>query len=93
MKRYKINYKKRFIKDIEKHKKNNDDSVIEKIKLLIDELSEHPRTGAGKPKPLKGNKKGEWSRRITSKHRLVYEINDNVVSVTLVSSLGHYQDK
>ncbi|MBO4476583.1 MAG: Txe/YoeB family addiction module toxin [Bacteroidales bacterium] len=59
----------------------------------MDELSEHPRIGKGKPEPLSGYRSGQWSRRINYRHRMVYEIQDTVVKVYVLSSYGHYDDK
>ena len=67
--------------------------VFMKAQKLIEELKEHPRTGTGKPEPLKGNRSGQWSRRISSKHRLVYEIHDAEVVVLVLMAYGHYDDK
>lgn len=67
--------------------------AYQKAIKLIGELYEHPRTGTGKPKPLSGDRAGEWSRRITDKHRLIYEIHDTEVVVLVLSSYGHYDDK
>ena len=64
-----------------------------KAQSLIQELREHPRTGTGKPEQLSGDRAGQWSRRITRKHRLVYEIHDNEVVVLVLTSYGHYEDK
>ena len=64
-----------------------------KAQALIEELKEHPRTGTGHPEQLSGDRAGQWSRRITQKHRLVYEINDNEVIVLILTSYGHYDDK
>ncbi len=75
--------------DFERLKKN-EPSVFKKVKKLVQELYEHPRTGTGKPKMLKGDRGGQWSRRITRKHRLIYTINDDLVEVYVVSSYGHY---
>ena len=47
--------------------------------MLLTELQEHPRTGTGKPDPLSGGRAGQWSRRISQKHRLVYEIEETIV--------------
>lgn len=41
---------------------------------FIEELREHPETGIGHPEPLKGQPEGRWSRQITKKHRMVYQI-------------------
>ena len=60
---------------------------------MIVELREHPRTGTGHPEQLSGDRSGQWSRRITKKHRLIYEIHDMEVVVLVVSAYGHYDDK
>lgn len=71
----------------------NDPKAFKKAQLLIEELKEHPRTGTGKPEPLSGDRSGQWSRRITRKHRMIYEIHDTEVIVILLSAYGHYDDK
>lgn len=60
---------------------------------LLNELMDHPRTGTGKPEPLSGDRAGQWSRRITKKHRLIYEIFDKEVYVDVLAAYGHYGDK
>lgn len=67
--------------------------AFKKAQILIDELRKHPRTGTGKPEPLSGSRSGLWSRRITKKHRLVYEIYDTKVIVLILTAYGHYDDK
>lgn len=67
--------------------------AYKKALKLIAELYEHPRTGTGKPEPLSGNRAGQWSRRISKKHRLVYEIHDTEVVVLVLTAYGHYDDK
>lgn len=65
-----------------------------KVKVLIDELYTHPTTGTGKPERLKHTKLGNvYSRRITQKHRLVYSVHDDIVTVIVISAKGHYNDK
>ncbi|MFV0345533.1 MAG: Txe/YoeB family addiction module toxin [Bacteroidales bacterium] len=66
---------------------------FEKIDAIIDELREHPTTGIGKPEILTANRSGQWARRITKKHRLIYEIHNDIVTVVLLSALDHYGDK
>ena len=53
----------------------------------------HPRTGTGHPEQLKGDRAGQWSRTITRKHRLIYEIFETEVYVDVLSAYGHYDDK
>ena len=64
-----------------------------KAQKFIEELKVHPKTGTGRPEALKGDRNGQWSREITKKHRLIYEIHDEVVSVIVLTSYGHYGDK
>ena len=40
---------------------------------------------AGHPEPLKGDRNGQWSRTITKKHRLIYEIFETEVYVDVLS--------
>ena len=72
---------------------HDEPKAYQKALQLISELYEHPRTGTGKPEPLSSNRAGEWSRRITKKHRLVYEIHDTEVVVLVLTAYGHYGDK
>lgn len=67
--------------------------IVKKIEGLLEELKEHPTTGTGQVEMLKGNFAGYWSRRIDKQNRLVYSIKDDVVTVTVVSLRGHYDDK
>ena len=71
----------------------NEPKAYAKALCLIGELYEHPRTGTGKPEPLSGDRSGQWSRRISKKHRLVYEIRDEEVIVLVLTAYGHYGDK
>ena len=73
--------------------KRNEPKAFDKARRLLYELNEHPRTGTGKPEPLTGDRSGQWSRRITQKHRMVYTIEDDIVKVYVLSSYGHYEDK
>jgi toxin YoeB len=73
--------------------KRNEPSTFKKIERLLFEIMLHPYTGTGKPKPLSGDRVGQWSRRITDKHRLVYSVNDTEVVVLVLSASGHYDDK
>ncbi|MBO6118164.1 MAG: Txe/YoeB family addiction module toxin [Bacteroidales bacterium] len=71
----------------------NEPQAYKKAMKLIDELYEHPKIGTGHPEPLKGNRSNQWSRHITEKHRLIYEIRDTEVIVIVISAYGHYDDK
>ena len=89
---YRIKYTKQAIEDARKLKSEEPKAFQKLLKLEL-ELKEHPRTGTGKPEPLSGNRAGEWSRRITKRHRLIYEIHDTEVVVLVLTAYGHYGDK
>ena len=89
---YRIDIKEEAMRNLSALAKN-EPKAFQKAQALIAELREHPRTGTGKPEPLSGERNGQWSRRITKKHRLVYEIHDTEVVVLILSAYGHYDDK
>lgn len=60
---------------------------------FIEELRVHPKTGTGHPEPLRGLPEGRWSRQITKKHRLIYQIFETEVYVDVLAAYGHYDDK
>jgi len=93
MKKYELEYTSDFEKDKEQLRKSGDIQALKKLAVLLLELTEHPTTGTGKPKPLSGDRAGQWSRRISGKHRLVYMIDNKKVVVLLLSAYGHYDDK
>jgi len=75
-------------------KKSGDKSTIKKIANLLFELQEHPRTGTGQVEHLKHFAFEEtWSRRINKKYRMIYEIHDTEIYVSVVSLRSHYSDK
>lgn len=89
---YTLRFDEQALVDLAKLKRNLP-SAFDKASKLLEELREHPCTGTGKPKPLSGDRVGQWSRRITDKHRLVYKVLDTEVVVIVVSAWGHYDDK
>ena len=89
---YRIDYTVEAFNDIIALQKS-DPKAYAKVQRLIEELKAHPRTGTGHPEQLKGDRAGQWSRRITQKHRLVYTITDNEVLVLVLAAYGHYGDR
>jgi toxin YoeB len=81
------------LEDIQKLKKSGDKAALKKLNVFLDELREHPRTGTGQPEELKYNFSGCWSRRINSKHRLIYRIEEKCITVIVLSAIGHYEDR
>lgn len=78
--------------DLRKLKKSEPKAAKKALELLK-EIINTPYTGTGKPHPLTGDRAGQWSRRITQKHRLVYTVNDNEIRVLVLAAYGHYDDK
>ena len=79
--------------DILTYKKAGNKIAIERIDRIIDELKLHPEIGIGKPEKMKHYNGTRWSRRIDKKNRMTYEIEENIVTVTVISAMGHYDDK
>jgi toxin YoeB len=69
-----------------------DPETLQKINFLLKEIKREPFKGLGKPEPLKGNLAGNWSRRITGEHRLVYQISGTKPNqiVTIIQARLHY---
>lgn len=81
------------IDDIEFHKRSGNKAILKKLSVLFNELIEHPMTGTGGPEEMRYNFSGCWSRRINSKPRLVYRIDNEIVTVIILQARGHYKDK
>jgi len=91
--KYTIELTKTALSDIEKHKKSGDKKTLRKIDELLNELLEHPSKGTGQPEALKHDIEGLYSRRINKKHRLVYRIREEIVTVIVLGAYSHYGDK
>lgn len=87
---YIIKIEPKAVQDIAELKKSGNKSAINKIERLLLELAEHPTTGTGQVEPLKDNLSGFWSRRIDKFNRMIYTIEESIVTVTVVSAKGHY---
>jgi len=58
-----------------------DKKNLKRINELLKDISRNPFTGLGKPEPLKHKYTGCWSRRITSEHRLIYQVTDDEIRI------------
>ena len=63
------------------HWEKQDKKIFSKITKLLNEVRNTPFTGMGKPKPLKNQLSGYWSRRINKEHRLIYQVTDDSIIV------------
>ncbi len=66
----------------------NDPKLLTRLNGLIKERARTPFSGIGKPEPLRGQRSGWWSRRLTQEHRLVYKPSDNALLIAQCRS--HY---
>jgi len=90
---YILGFTKVALADIEKHRKAGDKAVLRKIAKLLNEIKENPTEGTGRIELMKYDLSGKISRRINHKHRLVYTIEEDIVTVHVLSLWGHYGDK
>jgi len=65
-----------------------DRKTLRRINRLIRASLGNPTAGIGKPEALKGDLSGFWSRRIDHVNRLVYAVDDEVL--TIISCRYHY---
>lgn len=67
-----------------------DRKVLERINAILKEIARKPFTGIGKPEPLKHKYKGYWSRRIDTRHRLIYRIEKD--EIWIAKCRFHYDE-
>ena len=78
---------------LEKHFKAGNKASIKKINQILYDLSETPYQGVGKPEALEYGLSGFWSREINFKDRIIYKVEEDIVTVFVISAMGHYSDK
>jgi len=93
MEKYKIAVSESAMKHLAKWKKSGQVAAIKKIERIFKELSKTPFTGIGSPEPLQYEFSGLWSRKIDKKNRIIYQVQENIVTVFIISAKGHYLDK
>ncbi len=93
MAKYQIVLRSQAEKELSRHKKVGNASTKKKIIAIFKDLENNPYTGVGNPEQLKHTLAGLWSRRINQKDRIIYEVQENIVTVYVLSAMGHYSDK
>ncbi len=83
-----IAYDEEALDDLKFWKASGNKSVQKKISSLLENISQTPFSGEGKPELLKWGLSGKWSRRINGEHRIVYSVTETHVQVH--SLRGHY---
>ena len=87
---YSLEFTRQATKDL---LRQTEKQAYKKLEKLLKELVEHPYTGTGKPEQLMHGRSGQWSKWITPKHRLVYTVNEEKITVLILTASGHYLDK
>ncbi len=83
-----VEYSYKAKEDIDFFKGSGDSKILKRIRQVIESIQQNPFKGIGKPKPLKYNLAGTWSRRINKEHRVIYEVSED--RVFILSLRGHY---
>ena len=89
---YSIRFEAKADKIVAKWKKSNP-SPFKKLRNVLQDIMQHPRTGIGHPEPLVGGGDITYSRHISAHGRIIYNIHDEEVYVVVVKLEGHYKDK
>jgi len=82
-----ITYTPQALADLAYWKRENPERLV-KIAALIEDAMKDPTSGIGKPKQLKYSLEGQWSRRITEEHRLVYSFTQDTLQI--IQARHHY---
>ncbi|MBC7653597.1 MAG: Txe/YoeB family addiction module toxin [Oligoflexus sp.] len=93
MGRYSIDIEKKAKKQLAEIYKSGNKTDINILETIFLELQIHPMTGIGNPEQLKHQLSRYWSRKINSKDRLIYKIEEQEVIVFILSAKGHYFGK
>jgi toxin YoeB len=89
---YRLIFFKDALKDINYWKKSGNKQASNKIQKILEVLEQNPHGPTpGEPEMLKYTT--GYSRRITKKDRITYDINDVTKEVIIFRMRGHYNDK
>jgi toxin YoeB len=78
---FSIEFSEDALEDYNFWKKTNNTKIINKIKSLLENMTETPFTGIGQPEALRHELSGYYSRRINKEHRIVYKVESNTIYV------------
>jgi toxin YoeB len=93
MGKYKIALSDRAKDHLSDWKKSGQLIALRKIERIFIELSNTPYSGIGSPEHLKYKLTECWSRQINKKDRIIYQVQNEEVTVFIISAKGHYADK
>jgi toxin YoeB len=89
---YQIIFTPEVEKVLTKYKKSNP-NAFKKILKLMPELAEHPCSGTGHSESLVSGNSATYSRRISGKDQLIYNVYDETITVLILSVEDHYKEK
>lgn len=93
MGKYFVDFEPKAKEEIKAHLKSGNKANIKKLEKILIELAQNPFEGIGNPEPLKYELSGFWSRKINQKDRMIYKVEEDIVTVFVISAMGHYSDK
>jgi toxin YoeB len=93
MGKYFVDFEPKAKEEIKAHLKSGNKANIKKLEKILIELTQNPFEGIGNPEPLKYELSGFWSRKINQKDRMIYKVEEDIVTVFVISAMGHYSDK
>lgn len=76
-----ISFTDEALADLEYWKKSGNIIILKRIRQLMQAIQIDPFKGIGKPEALKHSLSGAWSRRINQEHRIVYKVEDHIITV------------
>lgn len=83
-----IAYTQKALTDLELWRKSGNKTIQKRISEIIESIRQNPFEGIGKPEALKYELSGKWSRRISSEHRIIYQVQEDKIFIQ--SFYGHY---
>ncbi|MDR0866685.1 MAG: Txe/YoeB family addiction module toxin [Candidatus Symbiothrix sp.] len=86
-----IIYSPKALHDIEQIKRSGSKIVEKRFERILLSILETPFEGFASPEALKYELAGKWSRELSKKDRVVYQVNGD--DIYILSILGHYNDK
>jgi toxin YoeB len=83
-----VKFTPKALADLNYWQRSGNAGVQKKIKELLQSIKEAPFSGVGKPEALRHELSGKWSRRISQEHRIVYNVDGDIINI--YSLKGHY---
>ena len=83
-----IIYNQKALDDLQFWKESGNTKIQKKISERIQAIEHDPFVGIGKPELLKYELIGKWSRRINQEHRIIYQMDENILKI--YSLKDHY---